>query len=243
MKKIVIIPARYGSSRLPGKPLIDICGKPMIWWVYKHTKEVKGIDDVYVATDDDRIKEVCDKYEMNVVMTSTIHKTHVDRLHEVSNKIDADMYICVCGDEPLIEAKTIEKIIPNERINEEYYVSALMREFSEPTEVIEPGNIKVVTNNEGYCTALSRSPIPFPYKTILYKYKKTLGIECYNKKALDYFVNTPEGIWEKIESVTLMRFLENHIKVKFTLVDDNTISVDTEKDVEKVRKMIEAQQK
>ena len=238
MKIIGIIPARYGSSRLPGKPLVDICGKPMIWWVYEQVKKVKEIDNLYIATDNEIIKQTCDEYGMNVIMTSTEHNTHIERVHEVSEKIEGDLYLCVCGDEPLIDSETIKKIIPNETVIDDYYVSALMREFSEPTEVIDPGNIKIMTNDKDYCVALSRSPIPFPYKTVLFKYKKIVGVECYNKKALDFFVSTEEGVCEKIESVTLMRFLENNIKMKFIKVDTNALSVDTEKDLEKVRKII-----
>ena len=236
-KKIIgIIPSRYSSSRLPGKPLVDICGKPMIWWVYNQVKKVKQFDDIYVATDDERIEKVCKEYGMNVIMTSNNHPTHIHRLHEVSNKVDADLYVCVCGDEPLIKPEVIEKVIP-EKV-EPVTISILMREFTEPTEVIDPGNIKITTNAEGYCVALSRSPIPFPYKTIQFKYKKIVGVECYNKKALEYFVSTEPGCIEKIEDITLMRYLENRIAMKFTLVETNALSVDTQRDLEKVRKII-----
>ena len=238
MKVIAVIPARYASSRLLGKPLKDICGKPMIWWVYNQVKKVKGIDGIYVATDNKLIENTCKEYNMNVLMTSTEHDTHISRVHEVSNRVAADAYVCVCGDEPLIDSKTIEKIIPKNINKDDIFVSALMREFDEPTEVIDPGNIKIMTNDEGECVALSRSPIPFPYKTVLFKYKKIVGVECYNKKSLDFFVNTREGLCEKIESVTLMRFLENRIKMKFIKVDSKALSVDTEKDLEKVRKII-----
>jgi len=235
MKIIAVIPARYDSSRLPGKPLKDICGKPMIWWVYQQALKVQIFDEIYVATDNDLIKNCCDSYNMKVLMTSPNHDTHISRIHEVSTIIDADAYVCICGDEPLMEAKIIKRIIPKSIGKDELYVSALMREFDEPAEVIDPGNIKIMTNEDDYCVALSRSPIPFPYKTVLFKYKKIVGVECYNKKSLDFFVNTPKGACEKIEEVTLMRFLENHIKMKFIKVNSVALSVDTEKDLEKVR--------
>lgn len=243
MKIVAIIPARYGSSRLYGKPLKDICGKPMIWWVYNQVKNVNGIDEIYVATDNKLIENICKKYNINTIMTSEKNNTHIDRIQEVSEKIKADAYICVCGDEPLIDSRTIEKIIPKKINNNDYYITALMREFEEPTEVIDPGNIKIMTNNKGECIALSRSPIPFPYKTVMFKYKKIMGVECYNKKALDFFVNTEEGICEKIESITLMRFLENNIKMKFIQVKSNALSVDTEKDLEKVKEIIKNKMK
>ncbi len=238
MDIIAIIPARYQSSRLPGKPLKDICGKPMIWWVYNQVKKVTSFQDVIVATDNKLIINECSKYNIPTILTKDTHPTHIHRLQEVSDKINADLYVCVCGDEPLIKPEVIEKVIPNNTNNDDIMVSALMREFTEPTEVIDPGNIKITTNNDGICVGLSRSPIPFPYKTIQYKYKKIVGVECYNKKALDFFVSREAGCIEKIEDVTLLRFLENNIKMQFTLVETNALSVDTEKDLEKVKVII-----
>lgn len=237
MKIIGIIPARYKSSRFPGKPLADICGKPMIWWVYQQAKKVKEFSEVYVATDSEKIETVCKDLDINVVMTSDTHPTHIHRLKEVSDKIASDLYVCVCGDEPLIEPEIISKAIPL-KTNDKYIISNLIREFQEPTEVVDPGNIKVMKNENDEIIALSRSPIPFPYKTILYKFKKIVGVECYNKAALDFFVSQSAGEMEKIEDVTLLRFLENHIKIKTTVVNSGSLSVDTEKDLEKVRKIM-----
>ena len=101
LKILGVIPSRYGSTRFPAKPLSDICGKPMVWYVYQQAKKVKGLSDVVVATDDERIVDVCKKYDMNVIMTSNRHKTPNDRVWEVSTKIDADIYVCINGDEPL----------------------------------------------------------------------------------------------------------------------------------------------
>ena len=111
MKIIGVIPARYKSSRFPGKPLADICGKPMIWWVYKQAKKVKEFDEIYVATDDDRIKTVLDGYQVPVIMTSEQHLEHISRIHEVSQKIDADLYVCINGDEPLIDPLSISTVV------------------------------------------------------------------------------------------------------------------------------------
>ena len=113
MKIVGVIPARYGSSRFPGKPLADICGKPMLWWVYQQAKKVQELDNIYIATDDSRIADLCDHYGMNYVMTGE-HSTHIARVHELSTKVDADYYVNVNGDEPLIEPDTIRAIIPEE---------------------------------------------------------------------------------------------------------------------------------
>lgn len=236
MKVIGVIPSRYESSRFPGKPLAMINDKPMIWWVYHQAIKVKGLAEIYVATDDARIESVCRKYEMNVVMTSTSHPTHVHRIHEVSEKVKADFYAVICGDEPLILPETIEKVLPENDVNiEKIYAGGLCRYFTDPAEVMDPANIKVVTNERDECILLSRSPVPFPYKTVMFKYKKVVGVECYNKKALDFFVSTPKGYLEKIEDVTLQRFIENKIHIKYKLTDSISLSVDTPRDLEKVR--------
>ena len=107
MKIIGVIPSRYESSRFPGKPLASICGKPMIYWVYRQAVKVKEFDDVFVATDDERIEEVCRQYEMKVIMTSKEHPTGTDRLGEVAKLIDADFYVNIQGDEPKIEDRKI----------------------------------------------------------------------------------------------------------------------------------------
>ena len=235
MKTVGIIPARYQSSRLPGKPLVDICGKPMIWWVYQEALRVREIDEIFVATDDDRISRVCGSYGMKVLMTSSNHRTHIERIHEASNMVEADYFVVICGDEPLIKAEAISHVIPNKNPDGKMFVKALMRHFSDPAETIDPGNIKIVTNNQDECIYLSRTPIPYPYKTVQFKYKKIVGIECYDKRALDYFVSKEPGELERIEDITLLRFVEHGYSIQFKLIHSDSISVDTEKDLEKVR--------
>ena len=238
MKIVGVIPARYGSSRFEGKPLADIFGKPMIWWTYNRVCKVKELDEVYVATDDERIKEACDKYGINVIMTSKEHTTHVHRIHEVSGKVDADLYVCVCGDEPIIDDTIISEVIPA-NADSAIVVAALMREILDPTEVIDPAKIKIVTDVDNYAMTLSRAPMPFPYKTLEFRYKKIIGVECYNKNALDFFVSTPKGPLEEIEDVTLLRYLEHGVKIKFSKVESYELAVDTRKDLERVKLFME----
>ena len=237
MKYVAVIPARYASSRFPGKPLADICGKPMIWWVYQQVMKVENFENVIVATDDERICQICKEYGMQYLLTDSSHPTHVHRIHEVSENISADYYIVVCGDEPLISANVIKAVLPN-GYTDEIYAGGLCRYFVDPAEVMDPANIKIVTNAHDECILLSRSVVPFPYKTVLFKYKKVVGVECYNKKALDFFVSTPKGFLESVEDVTLQRFLENKIHIKYSLVSSESLSVDTPRDLEKVRNII-----
>lgn len=237
MKVIGVIPARFKSSRFPGKPLADLFGKPMIQWVYEQVSKVTELDEIYVATDDDRIKAVCEDQMIPVILTSDSHPTHVHRIYEVSEKIHADYYLVICGDEPLIDPDVIRAALPAD-VADGFYVGGLCRYFTDPAEVIDPANIKVVTNTEDECVLLSRAPVPFPYKTVLFKYKKVVGVECYNKHALDFFVSKDKGFLESIEDVTLQRFLENKIHIKYKLVQSDSLSVDTPRDLEKVKEII-----
>lgn len=241
MKIVAIIPARYASTRFPGKPLVDICGKPMIWWVYNKVKTVKEFANVYVATDDERIEKVCNKYKMNVIMTKNNHPNHIDRLQEVSNKIEADYYMCINGDEPLIDPVSIQKIIPKREDNDNIIFIGARRKLTDPAETIDSANIKMVIGNDDLCMYLSRTPIPYPKGSLFFNYWKYVGIECFNKKALDFFTNTKMGNIEKVEDIDHIRFLENGVKIYFKEVQSESLSVDTPKDLEKVIKIIEAE--
>lgn len=237
MRLVGVIPARYGSSRFPGKPMADICGKPMLWWVYQQIKKVQELEEIYIATDDQRIADLCDQYHMNYLMTGE-HSTHIARVHELSMKVEADFYVNVNGDEPLIEPETIKAIIPD-LPSEKPRVFGLMKTLRDPVELIDPTNIKVVTNQEGMAMYISRAPIPYPYKTILFEYKKAIGVECWNKAALDLFVNAEPGQMEAIEDLVALRFFENGCPMHYTLVESNSLSVDTKKDLEKVRLLMQ----
>lgn len=238
MKIVAVIPARYASTRLPGKPLKDICGKPMIWWVYQQVKKVKEIDKVVCAIDDERIEKACIEYDIPYVMTSSDLPEHISRIHEVSTKIEADYYMCINGDEPLISPNCITPVIPSEIYNEPYFGGA-MRKLTDPAETIDFAKIKLVVSNTGRCLYMSRTPVPYPRGTLLFQYNKYVGVECFNKKALDFFVSTPMGSIEKIEDIDHLRFLENGIDLHFNYVDSESISVDTPKDLEKVRKLMQ----
>lgn len=237
LKVIAVIPSRYGSTRFPAKPLSDICGKPMVWYVYQQAKKARGISEVYVATDDQRIVDVCEKFNMNVIMTSDKHKTPNDRVHEVSTKIDADIYVCVNGDEPLIEPEVIERSLPEEKdMNDlEYYYSNVITTINNPVEVVDPTNIKAVANVYGDAMWASRSPIPYPKGNMEFEYKKIVGIAAFSKKALQFYVDTPRSQVEFTEELDLYRFLENGKKVKLKEIECHTLSVDTPKDLERVR--------
>lgn len=239
MKVIGVIPARYQSSRFPGKPLADICGKPMIWWVYNQVSQVKEFSEIYVATDDERIVACCEEYGMKYVMTRKDTPNHIHRIWEVTEMIEADYYISINGDEPLISPDNIRQSFPSEVISDRPFFQSVYREMHDPAEVMDIANVKIVLNKEGVCMYQSRYPIPCPKGSLLFTYKKAIGIECFNKKALDIFAHTPMGVMEKIEDIDHLRFLENGIPIYYKQIDSESLSVDTKNDLEKVRLIIE----
>ena len=240
MNVIGIIPARYRSTRFEGKPLADICGKPMIWWVYRQFKLAKGINAVYVATDDERIKCVCESYGMRYLMTSDQHPTHLDRLAEVAQKIEADFYININGDEPLMMPEYIEHLLPKEDINpHSFYFANAMTKIKKPVEVNDVSRIKIATDNQGYGLYMARTPIPYPKASSDFDYMKFVGIQCFSRSALLFCGETPRGHLEGIEDIDEYRFLENGKKILFVEIPAETLSVDTKADLQVVRHVIQ----
>lgn len=239
MKIVGVIPARYGSGRFEGKPLADICGKPMVWWVYQQAIKVKELNEVYVATDDERIEKICKNLQMNVIMTSNTHPTGTDRVCEVSSKIEADLYVVIMGDEPLILSKDISKIV-NTMKNNNYDAGMLAKKFTNPVDVINSTTIKLGINKNFELIYMSRCPIPFPKACLNYFYYKNIGVYVFTKKTLDFYKNTEMGILEKIEDMEMLRMLENHKLVKVVEIESDSFSVDTPKDLNRVIEIIKS---
>jgi 3-deoxy-manno-octulosonate cytidylyltransferase (CMP-KDO synthetase) len=238
MKIICVIPARAESTRFFEKPLALICGKPMIQWVYEHCKEVECFEEVYVATDSEKIEKACAAFGGKVVMTSSDHDTATERLYEVSTRIPADLYVMVNGDEPLLTKESIVQCIPAELNTEEIYVSNLMTDFSNPVEVVDSTNLKIVTAADHRCLFISRSPIPYPKGNMDYVYHKFVGVGAFNRKALEYYHTTPRGPIEKIEENDSFRFIENHVPIYYYNCHCKSLSVDNKKDIEGVEKYL-----
>ncbi len=230
MKIIGMIPARGGSTRFQNKPLALICGKPMVYWVWKHSKEVAAFDEVYVATDSEEIKQIAVSFGAQVIMTSNTCETATERLWEVSHKVDADLYVMINGDEPLVLANDIAKCIPERIPDDGFYVSNLMTDFSNPVEVVDATNLKIVTNQDGICLFISRSPIPYPRGEMNYTYHKFVGVGAFTHTALEYYHQTPRGPIEKIEENDSFRFIENRKDCYYINAHCKTLSVDTPKD-------------
>ncbi|WP_395148197.1 3-deoxy-manno-octulosonate cytidylyltransferase [uncultured Helicobacter sp.] len=233
MKILGVIPARYDSTRFPGKPLADILGKPMIWWVYQQAKKAKKLTDLVVATDDKRITDVCDQYKIPWIMTN-IHYNGISRIHEVAERIDAKLYIQINGDEPLIKHEMIDQIVPRTIIKD--FIANLICKIKTPNELLDPSNIKVVFNANKKVIYMSRTPIPTPYRSLEFEYYKHIGILAYTKSMLDFFVLAKPSKYEQIEGLELLRFIEYDKKI--LCIETNhfrSLSVDTPKDLEKIK--------
>ena len=236
MKTVAIIPARYNSSRFRAKPLADICGRPMIWWVCRQVRRCRRIDRVTVATDNDLILEECRRLGIDALMTSQHHRTSTERIWEAAQQIPADVYVCVNGDEPLIDPETVEQVIPQSP--DGFFAANLMVPIHDPVQAIDESNIKVVTDAQGYALFFSRSPIPHPKASIRFEYYKHLGVLAYTAEALRFFAQTERGENERIEDINELRFVEHGKRLQMIPVRADTRAVDTPKDLDHVRAVI-----
>lgn len=238
MKIIGVIPARYQSSRFPGKPLANICGKPMIWWVYQQCCKVPELDSVYVATDDERILNTCNELKINSILTANTHQTGTDRVGEVAKKISADLYLNIQGDEPMIEPQTISQAIFPFFHNPNLQVTNLMTEIKNPVDIVNFTVPKVITNAKNIGIYLTRSTAPYPKGSIQYHFYKQVCVYGFKPEALKFFCESPRGKIEQIEDIEILRFIENGYQVQYVEVDSQTIAVDTQNDLNKVREIM-----
>lgn len=242
MKIIGVIPARYKSSRFPGKPLADIAGKPMIYWVYQQCKKVDDFDEVYVATDDNLIFKTCKELGVEVIMTSDTHRTGTDRIGEVARKIPADLIVNIQGDEPLIEPETIRQAILPFYDNPDLQISNLMTKIKDPVDVVNFTVPKVIVNKENIGVYLTRATAPYPKGSIDYSYYKQVCVYGFKPEALkfycDYGMKYGKARVEAIEDIEILRFIENGYKVQYIEVDSETIAVDTQNDLERVNQYV-----
>ncbi len=239
MKIIGVIPARYQSSRFPGKPLVDICGKPMIYWVYQQAKKVKEFDEVYVATDDERIKASCSEHNMNVIMTSDKHKTGSDRVAEVATKIDGDLFVNVQGDEPVINPEMIRQVISIFLEDDSVYFGSLKKEITDPEEIRATSTVKVVTDQNGDAMYFSRSVIPSNVKDgKLARVFRHVGIYAYKKEFLLKFTKMEQTELELGEAIEPLRAMERGYKIRLKETQYSSIGVDLPEHVAQVEKVI-----
>ena len=232
MKAIAVIPARLASTRLPRKMLREIAGKPLVGAVYEAVRSSPLLADVIVATDSEEIMAVCRKHSWNAQMTSTAHRSGTERVHEISQRVAADIYINVQGDEPLVRPEHMAALI---RVmeNPAAEVGTVMTPAAE-IDIANPNAVKVVTDLNGRALYFSRAIIPFDRDGLQPRYFKHLGLYAYRKAALDRFVALPESSLEKSERLEQLRFLENGISIFVGETPFDSVGVDTEEDLQRV---------
>ncbi|MFA6928719.1 MAG: 3-deoxy-manno-octulosonate cytidylyltransferase [Lentisphaeria bacterium] len=243
LRTVAVIPARYGSTRFPGKPLALIAGKPMIQRAYESTLRCPEIAEVVVATDDERIRTAVEGFGGHAVMTSPEHKTGTDRIAEAIQKISADLIINVQGDEPLMAADVLSKLI--QKMQE---TGAEMGTAAVPFSVSgrspeDPNAVKVVLDAKGFALYFSRSLIPFPrsggqaVEALLH-----WGLYAYTRDFLQKFVTWPQSPLEGCEMLEQLRALENAAKIWVLVTHQRSIGVDIPSDIARVEKMLAEQE-
>lgn len=231
-----IIPARYESTRFPGKPLALISGKSLIEWTYSNAEKCGALDRVVIATDDARIAEAARGFKAEVCMTKKEHESGTDRIAEAAEKLGLapeSLVVNIQGDEPLIEPETIRKLIAPLAEDASLQMSTLSYRIRNPEETRSPNIVKVVSDKEGFAMYFSRSLIPFPGKNEGAFYKH-IGLYAYRKSFLVRFSNMPPGELEKRERLEQLRAMENGFKIKVVESDSDPVEVDVPKDIEKV---------
>ena len=243
MKFMAIIPARYASTRYPGKPLAILGGKTVIQRVYEQVKSV--LDDVYVATDDDRIYNTVTDFRGKAVMTRADHKSGTDRIEEAAEKIglDADVIINVQGDEPFIQPSQIETLMQLFDAPETQ-IGTLGKPFESIDAVENPNSPKIVTDNRGFALYFSRSIIPFIRGKELdswfgeYPFLKHLGVYAYRREVLAEVTKLPMSSLEKAESLEQLRWLQNGYRIRVGLTDIETVGIDTPEDLTRAEEFL-----
>ena len=235
---IGVIPARYGSTRLPAKALAIIGGKPMIQHVYERCLKAKLLNEVLVATDDKRIFEAVINFGGNVVMTSGAHKSGTDRIGEAVKNIKCDIVVNIQGDEPMIDPKNIDKAIEPLNNDKTINVATLCFKISDAKEITDPNKVKVVFDANSNALYFSRSTVPYNRDNGKTDYYKHIGLYVYRKDYLMKFIKFKPSKLELSEKLEQLRILESGEKIKVIETKIDSYSVDTASDLQKIRKLI-----
>lgn len=237
MKIICVIPARYASTRLPGKPLADIAGKSMVVRTYERALLAKKPSEVIVAVDDERVLEAVKNAGGKAVMTDKNHPTGTDRLAEVALKFsDADVIINIQGDEPLIDPQIIDDLA-QVFVDDETLQMATVKTPMTEDEKNKPSNVKVVTDKTDFALYFSRSLIPYPRENTGVTVYKHIGIYGYRRDFLLQYAKMQPTPLERTESLEQLRALENGYKIKVITTDKHFVGVDTPEDLAEVNKI------
>jgi len=237
-KTIAIIPCRFKSSRLPGKPLKEICGIPMYMHVYKQSLRCNELDDVFIATDDDRIKESCKKNGVPVIMTDSSCVTGTDRVAEAANSLDCEIVVNIQGDEPMIDPVSIDMVAKEMKNSIDIFATNAFT-IIDSDDADNPHIVKALISNNSNALMFSRSKIPYK-KNMSPIYRQQLGLYAFKKESLLMFPKLCIGEIEQAEDIEMLRVIENGYTLKMVEVLERSISVDTLEDLLYVRSIMES---
>jgi 3-deoxy-manno-octulosonate cytidylyltransferase (CMP-KDO synthetase) len=238
---LAIIPARFGSSRLPGKPLASIAGRPMIQHVVERVRRAHLVKSILVATDDERIKRAVEAFGGQAILTRPDHRTGTDRVAEVATHVDAALYVNVQGDEPLIDPGTVDAAVSAMLEDEAVQIATPCTAITQQNEIMDPNIVKVVRDFDGNGLYFSRAPIPWVRDTntsVAARHWKHVGLYAFRRDALLEFPTLPPGELERLERLEQLRWLENGFRIRVVETDYDAISVDVPADIERVEKLL-----
>jgi 3-deoxy-manno-octulosonate cytidylyltransferase (CMP-KDO synthetase) len=242
MQIVIVIPARYASTRLPGKPLVLLAGKSMIQQVYERAKSAQKAHRVIVATDDDRIVKAVEAFGGEARMTRIDHRTGTERVAEIAAHVDGDVFVNVQGDEPLLDPAAVDTAIDALMEEPMATVATVATPIKLAADLMDPNVVKVVSDFDGNALYFSRAPIPWVRDTtakIQIRHMKHLGLYVFQRAALLDYATLPQGELERIEQLEQLRWLENGGKIRVAEVEHDAISVDVPEDVAKVEKLLQ----
>lgn len=238
---LAVIPARYGSTRLPGKPLVPIAGRPMIEHVVERVRRAGRVSRVVVATDDERIKNAVEGFGGEAILTRRDHTSGTDRVAEVAAHVPAEIYLNIQGDEPLIDPGTIDAVVAVIVEDESVQIATPCTAILQLGDIMDPNIVKVVLDFDGNALYFSRAPVPWVRDTnaeAATRHWKHLGLYAFRREALVEFPTLPPGELERIELLEQLRWLENGFRIRVVETDYDAVSVDVPADIERVEKLL-----
>src|ERR1700674_3171430 len=240
-KVVVVIPARYGSTRLPGKPLALLAGKTMIQRGYERAKLAQRADQVIVATDDERIVKAVEEFGGEARMTRRAHRTGTERVAEVAAHVEGDVFVNAQGGVPLVDPAAVDSAIGALLEEPQASISTVATPIKVPADIMDPNVVKTVLDFDGNALYFSRAPIPWVRDTankVQVRHLKHLGMYVFQRDALREYPTLPQGELERIEQLEQLRWMENGWKIRVAEVEHDAVSVDVQEDVEKVEKIL-----
>jgi 3-deoxy-manno-octulosonate cytidylyltransferase (CMP-KDO synthetase) len=244
-KVVVVIPARYGSTRLPGKPLVNLAGKPMIEWVYERAKRSRRAGRVIVATDDERIVKAVQGFGGEARMTRAEHRTGTERVAEVASHVEGEVFVNAQGDEPLLDPLALDTAIDALSGAQEeepaVAIATVATPVRVPGDIMDPNVVKTVLDFDDNALYFSRAPIPWVRDGAAKQHArhwKHLGLYAFERQALLEYPTLPQGELEKLEQLEQLRWMENGWKIRVAEVQHDAVSVDVPEDVPRVERLL-----